>query len=265
MLRRGFTLIELLVVIAIIAILAAILFPVFTQAKNSAKGVVCLSNLKQLGLSFKLYSDSNDDVLPLTFCNRWPCSAWVISGRNPSVGLTKPAVCDRITDSRFGGVDLSCISDVKNGSIYPYSKSESIYRDTVDQTDKNILHGNRVVSSVNHRITYTMNVYISTLTSTGQLEIIFLRDGGAAYAPAAESTLTFPSSTFMLIDEDVATRNDSSFFYGTPNSATDIFGRQHNNGANMLMADSSAKRFSKDSIKPGSRFWRQFQPFRTVE
>jgi prepilin-type N-terminal cleavage/methylation domain-containing protein len=50
MIRRAFTLIELLVVIAIIAILAAILFPVFAQAKESAKKVGCLSNLKQLSL-----------------------------------------------------------------------------------------------------------------------------------------------------------------------------------------------------------------------
>lgn len=54
---KGFTLIELLVVIAIIAILAAILFPVFTSAKESAKRASCVANLKQLGVSFSLYID----------------------------------------------------------------------------------------------------------------------------------------------------------------------------------------------------------------
>jgi prepilin-type N-terminal cleavage/methylation domain-containing protein/prepilin-type processing-associated H-X9-DG protein len=61
---RAFTLIELLVVIAIIAILAAILFPVFAQAKESAKKTACLSNSKQLGLGFSMYATDNDDRYP---------------------------------------------------------------------------------------------------------------------------------------------------------------------------------------------------------
>src|SRR5579871_2783216 len=62
--RKGFTLIELLVVIAIIAILAAILFPVFAQAKRAAKSSVCISNEKQFGLAFAMYGTDNDDILP---------------------------------------------------------------------------------------------------------------------------------------------------------------------------------------------------------
>src|SRR5215467_480464 len=61
--RRGFTLIELLVVIAIIAILAAILFPVFAQAREKARAVSCLSNMKQVDLAWQMYLQDYDEVM----------------------------------------------------------------------------------------------------------------------------------------------------------------------------------------------------------
>ena len=65
LMRKAFTLIELLVVIAIIAILAAILFPVFAQAKLAAKKASSISNNKQLGLAEIMYSADNDDYFVL--------------------------------------------------------------------------------------------------------------------------------------------------------------------------------------------------------
>jgi len=74
--RRGFTLIELLVVIAIIAILAAILFPVFAKAREKARTTSCLSNIKQLSLSYLMYGSDYDNMC----CNvwqGWPRTQWM--------------------------------------------------------------------------------------------------------------------------------------------------------------------------------------------
>ena len=69
--RKAFTLIELLVVIAIIAILAAILFPVFAQAKAAAKKISALSGMKQTGTGIQIYLADNDDVYPMGYGACW--------------------------------------------------------------------------------------------------------------------------------------------------------------------------------------------------
>jgi prepilin-type N-terminal cleavage/methylation domain-containing protein len=71
MCKRGFTLIELLVVIAIVAILAAILFPVFAQAREKGRQTTCLSNLKQIGLGVSMYAQDYEGLLPAHFTWVW--------------------------------------------------------------------------------------------------------------------------------------------------------------------------------------------------
>jgi len=73
--RKGFTLIELLVVIAIIAILAAILFPVFARAREKARQTSCLNNVKQLNLAFAMYAQDYDEVL-VPLANGWYTYRW---------------------------------------------------------------------------------------------------------------------------------------------------------------------------------------------
>jgi len=69
--KRGFTLIELLVVIAIIAILAAILFPVFARAREKARQTACLSNVKQIGLAILMYVQDYDEKFPPNYMGSW--------------------------------------------------------------------------------------------------------------------------------------------------------------------------------------------------
>ena len=100
--KRAFTLIELLVVIAIIAILAAILFPVFASAREKARQATCQSNLKQLGLAFQQYAMDNDSNYPAP-----------ITLHNPTAGQAPPTwISATVGATKFQDV----------GGIYPYVK-----------------------------------------------------------------------------------------------------------------------------------------------
>src|SRR2546428_7055140 len=75
--KRAFTLIELLVVIAIIAILAAILFPVFAQARDRARMSACVSNMRQIGSGLMMYAQDYDETFPYTFfTEKEPIYVW---------------------------------------------------------------------------------------------------------------------------------------------------------------------------------------------
>jgi len=78
--KRGFTLIELLVVIAIIAILAAILFPVFAKAREKARQATCMSNEKQIGLGIMQYVQDYDETYPYIYADCIPNAKWGTTG-----------------------------------------------------------------------------------------------------------------------------------------------------------------------------------------
>jgi len=99
--RSGFTLIELLVVIAIIAILAAILFPVFAAAREKARATACVNNEKQLGLGMLQYVQDYDECPP--------CGI--------GASFTNPPTCGSWTTNGYGWA----------GQIYPYVKSAPVF------------------------------------------------------------------------------------------------------------------------------------------
>ena len=103
--RRGFTLIELLVVIAIIAILAAILFPVFARAREKARQTSCLSNVRQLGVGMLMYVQDYDETMPMAVAG-FPPAHYVFSELlNPYIMNTQVWDCP----SRQASVNLSQI------------------------------------------------------------------------------------------------------------------------------------------------------------
>lgn len=114
--RQAFTLIELLVVIAIIAILAAILFPVFAQAREKARQTTCLSNQKQLGLGVMMYLQDYDEQFPMAFGKYG--TAW---GGN--YGSSFPTGWDNPVDAAFDAYSSVAWAN----SIQPYIKNTQMF------------------------------------------------------------------------------------------------------------------------------------------
>jgi prepilin-type N-terminal cleavage/methylation domain-containing protein/prepilin-type processing-associated H-X9-DG protein len=135
---RGFTLIELLVVIAIIAILAAILFPVFARAREAARKATCLSNLKQIALAAIMYAQDYDEVLPTASSTGSCCSAHPIAPAAQWYAFTGG------WPYTYGAQDYWQLGDV----LMPYIKSVDIFN-----------------CPTNTRRYPTFKVHVETLTS----------------------------------------------------------------------------------------------------
>jgi prepilin-type N-terminal cleavage/methylation domain-containing protein len=116
--NRGFTLIELLVVIAIIAILAAILFPVFARAREAARKATCLSNLKQIALAAIMYAQDYDEVLPMATSSGYATSHPIMI---PGI-FTCPDIPQAETLG-LGSKDFWQLADV----LMPYVKSADLF------------------------------------------------------------------------------------------------------------------------------------------
>ncbi|MBC7527731.1 MAG: DUF1559 domain-containing protein [Chthonomonadaceae bacterium] len=127
--RSGFTLIELLVVIAIIAILAAILFPVFAQAREEARKTSCLSNVKQVGLGLQMYSQDYDESMPSAFGSRSK-----VDGAGNALAVAQ-------SPNTAANNDLPIPYEAQ---IYPYMKNWNIFACASDSSPINLVGNNEL-------------------------------------------------------------------------------------------------------------------------
>ena len=222
--RRGFTLIELLVVIAIIAILAAILFPVFARARENARKSTCQSNLKQIGTANSMYLQDYDQVLP----------RWLVGS---------PAKTGRIYTDYFYWYEL----------LVPYMKNDGVWRCPSDSTP--YVSTDPPPADQRLNVSYGMNcAYNSTLGNLGRGPF----HSGTTWLGQADSAIQNPAATILCTDSETIgampyNYNDTNFTSsgsGNADGVRDAARSRHNNTVNVLFYDGHVKAMPADN--PGT-------------
>lgn len=214
--RRGFTLIELLVVIAIIAILAAILFPVFANAKEHARQTRCLNNLKQLSTALRQYADDNSGFVPPISKYNFP-NAINWSGTEQTFGYTR----------------------VQEGSLWRYVRSAEVYICSSDlNREAKGLDPDIVKTRTERRaypLSYTMNGELNKVNkSTNLFECVKL------------DTINRPTIVMLFQHESRDTINDGLCLW--KDNALDAPEKVHYDGTTVAFCDGHAKWMNNKEI-----------------
>ncbi|MGI4792464.1 MAG: DUF1559 domain-containing protein [Janthinobacterium lividum] len=248
--RTGFTLIELLVVIAIIAILAAILFPVFQKVRENARRTSCLSNEKQLGLGLIQYVQDSDEKYPFTdynavFNTPGLYSDWVI-GINPYIKSTNVWVCpdDSVNNAPATEISYGINSNLScPGGLY--SKVATALADTASPAKTVALFEIQEISQpgtgwgMQNSAEVNIKTWGNGRPGKGQLVV-------------EEPFRCYYATGFM---GGVGTTSDTKGGGCDPNSGEigcflDTTGR-HSDGSNFLMADGHAKWLRGSAVSSG--------------
>jgi len=220
----AFTLVELLVVIAIIAILAALLLPAFSQAKQKALSINCLSNLKQLQLCFHLYGSDNADFMP-------PNSfVYDLSSQQPFPGNAGPSWCTNVAPYQADP------AGIQGGLLFQYNTAVAIYRCPADQSTIETPGGVKLATP---RIrSYNLSQSVNGLSYAGQI---------SQDIPHYDkfTAIRTPSPTGLIVFLDVNEDEIMDTQFGIPVATDwwsqgywwDVPGNRHNNGCNLSFAD----------------------------